>query len=216
MGSGINQSNNVCVALNNLYACFLSFIDNYEFDGKQLEYISNIRYKLEIALPMGKFVTSKLEDFKIKEDPTYNQKKFFEEDKNYIEEMVVEAEKLKENYRNYKPKDIDESVFFNELTGYKKYELMENYEEVYYLMLMLNDTLDDNQKKKFEQVIKRILHCYYMAYRMCKKLQLYKEKYPFDGDEGKYWLKDQKMTTIRKSAKRFRKINEERFSRNKK
>lgn len=213
---GVN--NNICTALNNLYSNLLSFIDMFSFNEQQEKIIQNIKFNLELALPRGKFVTSKLEEFKRKDDPTYNnQSDFFQKDKSYIEEMIIEAEKLKNSYKDYKIKNIDENEFFNEINsdGLKKYQLIKNYEEVYNLALILNDTLNEEQKSKFEEVIKRILNCFYMSYRMCRKLNDYRKKYPFDGDEGKYWLKDQKMSTIEKSARRFKKINEERFERKK-
>lgn len=213
----INVQNNICTALNNLYGNLLSFLDRYNFNEEQEKYIKNIKLNLEISLPMGKYTTSILEQFKIKEDPTYNQKKFFEEEKieKYIEEMTDDLERLKSDYKNYKIKNINEKTFFNELDGYKKYELIKNYEETYKLAMLLNDTLDEEQKKKFDQVIKRIIHCYYMAYRMCRKLEEYRKKHPFDGDNGKFWKKDQKMSMIKHHALRFRKINEERFERKK-
>jgi len=215
MTKGINASNNICTALNYAYGNLLEFVDNYEFTPEQQKYIDNIKLNLEIALPFGKFTTSKLQDFKEREDPTYtNQKDFFEKDKDYISEMKKEIEKLKNNYTNYKPKEIDESKFFKDVNDYRKYELVKNYEESYNLALQLNDTLDDEQKVKFEHVIKRIIHCFFMAYRMCRKIEDYKKRFPYKGDFG-LWIKDDKMRSIKHHALRFRRINEERFERKK-
>lgn len=214
---GANANNNICIALNYLYGNLLTFENSCDFFKIQKEYIENIKKNLELALPRGKFVTSKLEEFCKMDDPTYNnQSDFFEKNRDYIEEMKIEAEKLKENYKNYKPKDINEKEFFKDSNDYKKYQLVQNYEEVYNMVLLLEDTLDDNQKKSFNEVIKRTLHCYYMAFRMCRKLDEYRKKYPFDGDEGKFWLKDQKMSTMKHHAERFKKINEERFKKKRK
>lgn len=218
MTTGINQNNNICVALNYLYASLLRFIEKYEFSDQQVKFINNIKLNLEIALPFGKYTTSKLEDFKKREDPTYiNQKQFFEEDMedSYIKEMRDEVEKIKKSCSNYEIKEISENDFFKEpIDSYRKYELVRNYEDVYKTALLLNLTFHNNQQKDFEDVMKRILHCYYMAYRMCRKLDEYRTKYPYEGDMG-LWEKDKKMKKIKHHAIRFRRLNEERIKKNK-
>lgn len=208
----VNQSNNICTALNYLYASLLKFIDKYKFNEEQERYIKNLKLNLEIALPFGKYTTSKLEDFKKMEDPTYNnQKQFFEEDKNYIDEMYVEAEKLKKESKNYKLNDIDVNKFWQEPDdSYRKYDLVKNYSEAYKIAMVLNEKFTEEQKNDFKIVIKRIEHCYYMAYRMCRKLEDYKKKHPFNGDVG-LWEKDKKMKEIKYHADLFIRNNKERI-----
>lgn len=204
--------NNICTALNHTYLSLLKFAEKFEFDNKQKRYIENLKLNLEIALPFGKYTTSKLEDCKKIEDPTYkNQKQFFEDDKNYIEDMYKEIEKLKDEYKKYEVEEIDVDKFFSEpINSYRKYELVKNYEEAYKITMLLRDSLNEEQKNHLKDFIKKLENCFYMSYRMCRKLEDYKKKYPFNGDIG-IWEKDKKMKDIKYHSERFRKINEGRL-----
>lgn len=213
-----NQGNNICLAINIVYAYLLNFIDKYKdrFNKQQNRGLYNLKLYFEISLPLGKHTTSKLEFFKKIDDPTYNnQIDFFEKDFDYIEEMKIEAENIRRNIKKYEIEKIDENKFFIEPENtYKKYELVKYYDKAYKTCLLLNKSFDDEMKKEFEDIINKTKNAFYMAYRMCRKLKDYEKVYPYKGDKD-MWLKDQKMTTIIKSAKRFKKIREENFKRRK-
>lgn len=194
-----NKNNNICLALRSAYQEFEKWERGKEFFGYEKKLIKNLYLNLQLCNPLGKYVTSKLEDFKKMEDPTYtNQKDFFEKDKDYIEEFLKEVKELPKLPESVNV--IDEKEFFKEPDdSYRRYELVKYYAEVY----RIAKYFECDELKPFMNSLK---NAYHMAFRMCKKLDEYKEKYPFKGDKG-MWEKDRKMNKIVEAVEKFKKDN---------
>lgn len=187
----INQSNNICVALTYAYRDILIWEKEKNLSPYEEKLLNNLKLNLQLCLPLQKYATSKLQDFKRIEDPTYNQKKFFEEGKDYIKEFLEEID----NLPNYEHTSIKKESFFQEPNNeYKRYEIIKYYLEAYKIAKILGIDLN------------RLKNCCHMAYRICLKLDEYKKKYPFDGDKG-LWEKDKKMNKIIEAVDKFKKIN---------
>ena len=190
-----NVSNNICLALIYTYKELVKWEKNKSFSKDEKMLLENLHLNLQLCNPLGKYVTSKLEDFKKKDDPTYNnQSDFFENDKDYIEEFLEEVEHLPK----YKYKAINEGKFFKEPDNdYRRYKLVKYYSEVYKIAKYFED--DD-----LNPFMDKLKNAYHMAFRMCRKLDEYKKQYPFDGDRG-MWEKDQKMNKIIEAVEKFKK-----------
>jgi len=190
-----NRNNNICLALVYTYKEFKKWEEKRTFSDYEKKLIKNIYLNLQLCNPLGKYATSKLEDFKKLDDPTYNnQKEFFENDKDYIEEFLEEVKKLPE----YKYEPIIEDNFFKEPdNNYKRYELVKYYAEVYKIAKYF-------ECEELEPFMSKLKNAYHMAFRICKKLDEYKKKYPFEGDHGK-WEKDKKMNKIIEAVEIFKK-----------
>ena len=190
-----NIHNNICIALRYTYRELKKWEEKREFSDYEKKLIKNIYLNLQLCNPLGKYTTSKLEDFKKLDDPTYNnQKEFFENDKDYIDEFLKEVENLPE----YEYEPIIEEEFFKEPDNdYRRYELVKYYAEAY----KIAQYFDSEEIKPFMDKLK---NAYHMAFRMCKKLDEYKKKYPFKGDKG-LWEKDKKMNKIIDAVEKFKK-----------
>jgi hypothetical protein len=188
----INANNNICVALQYCYRDLIEWETSRTFTPYEKRLLENLHLILQLCNPLGKYVTSKLEDFKKMEDPTYNnQTEFFDNEADYIEEFLEEVNSLPEY--SYFP--IPEKQFFQEPdNSYRRYELFKYYAEAYKIA------------KQLDMDLKRIRHVYHMAWRMCKKLDEYEEKYPFTGDHG-LWEKDKRMNKIIEAVEEFRNGN---------
>lgn len=191
---GTNKNNNICVALTYSYRDLLKWEKKNKdsLTEEQENLLHNLKLNLQLCNPIQKYATSKLNDFKKIDDPDYEQKVFFEEGKDYIELFLKEVNELKEY--DYAP--INEIEFFEESDDYyKRYELVKYYSESYRIAKRLLN--DDN-------LIKSIMHCYHMAFRICKKLNEYRIKYPNEKKWGKGKNMVKQNFTIIKGVENFR------------
>lgn len=189
----MKAKNRICTIANYLYAEILKFEKN-KLSSKQKKLIDRLKSVIEDSVGHAKYSTQMLYDFKCENEPDFDGSiwldVFFDESKDYTKEIIKESKKIKDEL------DLEDVDFKKPDDKWSKYSLVNHYAIAYELSILINDSLTPNISKKFKGIMKKIERGYYMAYRICNKLQEYEERKP-----------NEKFKDLKYYSKRFKEIN---------
>ena len=195
----IKERNQICSVANSIYGHILK----YEKTFNTNQDIQDLKYIIEQSVGPAKYSADKLRAFKQKMEGNFKMDKFFDENIDYAKELrEADHYTLLDIKRKYsKP---DDSWAF-------KYRINHHYQQAYHLAHKIKESLSDSELDLWEYVVRSVERGYYLSYRICRKLEEYRKKYP----EHEIWNKRKsKLTDFEKFKDKFKRNSIKRHEKN--